>query len=141
MRIAHYLLEVSLVFIVFLIPSTLFAQDIPDSLLPPNSGYGQGGDTIISSQPIIDTKGHHAPAITSQITAINFNNYIVIISSSNVTCTYAIRDENYNYPIRNQINLSANTPVLIELVSIPISRYTLLLYINNECLEGEFYKE
>lgn len=122
-----------------------FAQDFPTDGDPwvgngPGSVPSWAGDTIISRGPI---GGHpnHSPMLSLTICAIYCNNYIIITTNNALTFSFAIRDEEQSPILRGQGTATATPPAIIDVTTLPPGRYTLLLYINNECLEGEFEKE
>lgn len=124
------------------------AQNLPTDGFPwIDNGTGTGtpwaGDTIIIRRTTIGTggMGQHAPACSSDICAIYKQGYIFITINNEVSLIYAVRNEDMHFILRGQATASAAYPAILDLTTLPSGHYTLLLYINNECLEGEFEKE
>lgn len=128
--------------------SNLSAQFIPsdDGFPPVGPGWEPGawvGDTIIS-KPVIGsgiTINSPSHPVVNTITAVYANDVIFILSDVAISFTYEVLDDVANTILCANTTLSPTVPACIYLPSLPIGRYTLLLYINNECLEGEFEKE
>lgn len=120
-----------------------FAQDIPtDSGLGGNPFGTWAGDTIIYIPTIpIRGGGNQAPAAFESICAIYRQGYVFITTRTEIVFSYAVRNEDLHPVLRGQATTSATVPALIDLTTLPSGYYTLLLYLNNECLEGEFEKE
>lgn len=124
-----------------------FAQDFPTD--GPWSGNGTGtgpswaGDTIIHQTPIGGTGGptHRTPPFSQSICAIYSQGFIFLTANKEITFSYAVLNEEQSPILRGQGTATATPPAIIDATTLPPGRYTLLLYINNECLEGEFEKE
>lgn len=120
--------------------TTSSAQDIPtDGLLPGNNGSWSNDTIIRSYTPILGT-GHNIPA-RSCITAIYSHGYILITSTAENLISYKIYSPTSTTEVQGRLSVNSSSPALINLTTLPTGHYTLLLYINNECLEGEFEKE
>lgn len=138
--------KLCLIATMFAFNANAFAQDIPiDGGLGGNGtwpGTSWAGDTIISNTPIggIAGSGNHAPSITQNVCAIYNCGYIFIMANTDACIPYAVRNEDQHTVLRGQFTASAAVPALIDVTSLPSGHYTLLLYLNNECLEGEFEK-
>lgn len=98
------------------------------------------GDTIVA-HPINNPFGnilsnHKAPCIF----AIVRENVLDIVSETNVQLSYEIiNDSGDTILYSNAVSASA-FPISIDLGPFAAGHYTLLLYLYNECLEGEFEK-
>lgn len=138
--------KVFLLVVFTLISTSTFAQfTTPDDDIPPfGPGWNPGnwvGDTIIT-RPIIGIGNPiNSPSAPTTITAVYSQPIMMIASTSRVTFTYEIVDDCSNTVMCATTSSVPALPVMIDLTSLPTGRYTLLLYINNECLEGEFEKE
>lgn len=120
--------------------SALYAQDLPtDGLLPGPSGTW-GNDTIIGRSGPITGKGHLAPAFTD-VTAVYHHGYILVTATPKSIVTYQIYGYLLNVEMQGRAFVSNASPAIINITDLPPGHYTLRLYINNECLEGEFEKE
>lgn len=128
--------------VLFTVSLNALAQDIPiDSGLGGNPFGTWAGDTIIIPTLPINGNGHGAPSRNSAVLAIYNQGYIIISTRTEVGGYYAVRNEEQHPVLRGQFTASVATPALIDATSLPHGNYTLLLYIYNECLEGEFEKE
>lgn len=123
------------------------AQDFPTDGGPwSGNGTGSGpswaGDTIIHQTPIGGTGNptHRTPSLSQSICAIYNQGFIFLTANNEITFSYAVLNEE-QYPIlRGQDTTTASSPAIINITTLPPGHYTFLLYINNECLEGEFEK-
>lgn len=120
--------------------SVLSAQTIPSDGLFPGTNGTWANDTIIKSNNPITGTTPHSPVRIS-ITAIYRHGYILVTSTSENVFTYSICDSQHYTYIQGRESISSSSPALINLTTLPTGHYTLLIYINNECLEGEFEKE
>lgn len=117
-----------------------FAQNLPtDGANWPGPSGTWTGDTIINNPnfPIGGSGGNHAPSFNSSVIAVCYKGFIYISTPSSTNFSYVLYDEQHINCLRGE----AAEPTLINITTLPPGRYTLLLYINNECLEGEFEKE
>lgn len=122
-----------------LLPSALFAQDFPSGNNTfPNGTWSR--DTIIHNVDPWTGTGPHSPS-RSAITAIYSNGHILLFSSSEGMLAYCIQNIDSSIIMREQIYVSSSSPYIVNITNLPSGHFCLLLYINNECLEGEFYKE
>lgn len=128
----------------FLCNQNIYAQD------PPSTGgdtYGLGpswaGDTIIGRTPIGGIGGniHHTPSAAPTVCAIYYQKHIVVVSDCPTSFSYSVLNEEQYTIAHGQNTAFQEAPALISLPVLPSGRYSLLLYINKECLEGEFEKE
>ena len=120
--------------------SVSFAQTLPsDGLLPGPSGT-TANDTIIRSNGPVYGTGSHAPAY-SDVVAIYRHSYILINSTARNGGFYRICNHSLTTEMQGQALLTSSSPLIIDISTLPSGHYTLFLYINKECLEGEFYKE
>lgn len=105
----------------------------------PDDGTPWAGDTIIVKPITPIGNGHpNAPGILPSICAIYYHNYIFITSAVEVPFTYIVQNEEQHTITQGHDVTSTTAPAIINLATLPSGAYTLLLYINNECLEGEF---
>lgn len=98
------------------------------------------GDTIIFTPSFPIGNGNNQAPSLSNITVIYVHGYMVITTPLNTRYSYAIYDEEQAIMLRGEACATTTSPTLLDLHHLPYGRYTLLLYINNECLEGEFEK-
>lgn len=120
--------------------SASFAQDLPTDGLLPGPNTFLGNDTIIGRGGPIIGIGHLSPALID-ITAIYHHGLIAVTSTSESVVSYQISGYLSNAEIQGRVSVSKASPAIINITDLPSGHYTLRLYINNECLEGEFEKE
>lgn len=110
--------------------------------LPPFNGGTWAGDTIIHKGPIAGRgNGKNSPSRNQNITAVYYQEWVAIFTYPEVPFTVIVQDDDKLICLHQEITSFTTNPTLINLSTIPTGHYTLLLYINNECLEGEFEKE
>lgn len=116
---------------------------INGQVLPPFNGGTWAGDTIICNFPIggIGAGGSRTPSKGAAVTAVfRLNNIVVTVESENLLAASIFNNEGTIY-FRETMLAHPTTPAIINITDLPPGHYTLRLYINNECLEGEFEKE
>lgn len=132
--------------VLYMYSFTCSSQSLPtDGGFPPIGPGGNWGnwtgDTIIKV-PIKDLS-QNTMSLTSPpcVMAIYDSGTIRILSEAIIHLTYEIKDEYANTIICTHTMASPHFPTILDLTTLPSGHYTLLLYINRECLEGEFEKD
>lgn len=126
--------------------SVSFAQSLPTDgdfpLIGPGGNPGTwAGDTIIII-PITDpASGMLSLNQAPRVFAIYKDDILAICSEKSIYFTYELNNISDNIYISSSVSVAPSLPWVFDLSSFPAGRYSLLFYINNECLEGVFEKE
>lgn len=111
--------------------------------LPPFNDATWAGDTIIYHSPTLDPNKHgpKAPSRLPSVTVVYNQENLFVSIYPETPFGYALSNDEGVVSFNREIINYPSNPYVIDLTTLPAGHYTLLLYINNECLEGEFEKE
>lgn len=129
--------------ILFFASMIAVAQDIPNDEGPWGNPFGTwAGDTLIYIPTIpIRGGGNTAPALAEPTIAVYYHEAIFIFAPAEIDFSYSLLNNDRSICYTERITSWHSNPIIVSLTSFPSGHYTLLLYINKECLEGEFEKE
>lgn len=110
---------------------------------PPFNNATWAGDTIIYRGPALDSNKHgsKAPSRLPSVTVVYNQEYLCVSIYPETPFGYVLSNDEGIVSFNRETTNYPSTPYIIDLTTLPTGHYTLLLYINNECLEGEFEKE